>query len=80
MTNMTKISGDKNTAEKLGVQGIDLFTLGLDQVAYIKSGLVDGMPGFTIHAADGTKVAVTTDKELAYAAILQQDMLPVSVH
>lgn len=54
--------------------------LGMAQVAYVKAVVIDGMPGFAIHAADGTPMAVAEDREVAVAAILQHEMFPLSVH
>ncbi|MEM1139912.1 MAG: DUF1150 family protein [Pseudomonadota bacterium] len=35
---------------------------------------------YAVHAADGTRMAVLTDREAAFVAALQNDMTPVSVH
>jgi hypothetical protein len=59
---------------------IDLVALGLNDVAYVKAVLINGMPGFTIHAADGTPMAMTNDRKMAFAAVIQNDLDPVSVH
>lgn len=59
---------------------IDLASVGLDDVAYVKPVLINGMPGFTIHAADGTPMAMTNDRKMAFAAVIQNDLDPVSVH
>jgi hypothetical protein len=57
-----------------------LAQLGLQQVAYVKAVVFNGAPGFAIHAADGTPMAVAGDREVAMAAILQHEMLPAWVH
>ncbi len=62
------------------VSSIDLFNLGVNHVAYVKSATVNGVKGFSIHAADGTPMAVTSDRAMARAAVIQHNMLPVSVH
>jgi hypothetical protein len=55
--------------------------LGLAQLAYVKPIVLgDGAPGFAIHAADGTPMALAPDRELARAAILQHEMTPALVH
>lgn len=59
---------------------IDLANWGINDVAYVKSATINGQSGFTIHAADGTTVALATDKELAIAAVIQNDLQPVSLH
>jgi hypothetical protein len=58
----------------------DLARLGVSQVAYVKPVLVNGAPAFAIHAADGTPMAVTGDRDVAFAAIVQHEMLPTLVH
>jgi len=54
--------------------------LGVAQIAYVKPVVMNGASGFAIHAADGTPMALTEDRDVAIAAILQREMLPVSVH
>ncbi|HVB68323.1 MAG TPA: DUF1150 family protein [Acetobacteraceae bacterium] len=57
-----------------------LARLGLSQIAYVRPVVVDGTPGFAIHAADGTPMAVAPDQATAVAAIMQHEMVPVTVH
>lgn len=57
-----------------------LKSLGMAQMAYVKSVVVDGEAAFAIHAADGTPMALAGDKATAFAAIIQQEMLPTLVH
>jgi hypothetical protein len=54
--------------------------LGVKQVAYVKPVMFNGAPGFAIHAADGTPMAVAPELGTAIGAILQHDMLPALVH
>jgi len=54
--------------------------LGMKQVAYVKPVIFNGSPGFAIHAADGTPMAVAPELETAIGAILQHDMLAALVH
>ncbi len=42
--------------------------------------MVNGVQGFAIHAADGTPMAVAGDREVAVAAVMQHEMLALSVH
>ena len=58
----------------------ELRALGVSEIAYIKPVTVDGEAVFAIHAADGTPMALTGDREVALAAVLQQQMVPTSVH
>ncbi len=58
----------------------ELAALGVSQVAYIKPVTVDGSAVFSIHAADGTPMALTEDRDVAVAAIRQHEMVPTLVH
>jgi hypothetical protein len=58
----------------------DLAALGLQDVAYVKSVLVDGKPAFAVHAADGTPIAVLSNRDVAFIAVRQHELEPVSVH
>jgi hypothetical protein len=57
-----------------------LAALGVSHIAYVKPVMVNGVLGFAIHAADGTPMAVTENRDVAIAAVMQHDLLPVSVH
>ena len=58
----------------------ELGLLGVNDVAYIKRIIEDGAEGFAVHAADGTRIAVMADRELAFIVVRQNEMEPVSVH
>jgi hypothetical protein len=58
----------------------DLAAWGVDDVAYVKSVRQDGNTVYAIHAADGTQMAIVRDRQVAWAAIRQHDLEPVSVH
>ena len=58
----------------------DFTRLGLEQVAYVKPVIVNGSAAYAIHAADGTPMAVAPDYSLAFAAIVQHEMVPAHVH
>jgi len=69
------------TTEKLRyISPQELALLGMQDVAYIKSIVVNDEPAFAIFAADGTQVAVLAEREVAFATVRQHDMEPVSVH
>jgi len=61
------------TADQLGA-------LGVSHIAYVKAVVVNGTAGFAIHAADGTPMALAGDRATAMAAIVQHEMMPLSVH
>ncbi|WP_085902417.1 MULTISPECIES: DUF1150 family protein [Kiloniella] len=58
----------------------DMTALGLEIVAYVKPVDVDGDACFGIYAADGTEITVVSDRDVAFAAVRQQDLEPLSVH
>ena len=57
-----------------------LAQLGVSQLAYVKPVVMNGTPGFAIHAADGTPMALAADRDVAIAAIRQHEMMPALVH
>jgi hypothetical protein len=60
---------------------LDAFaTLGLEQVAYVKPVITDDEVGFAIHAADGTRLALLSNRMTAFALIRRHDLEPASVH
>jgi len=58
----------------------ELGLLGMEDLAYVKPVLQDGIEAFAVCAADGTQMAVIPNRELAFAVVRQNDMEPVSVH
>ncbi len=58
----------------------DWAAFGLQQMAYIRPVLVNGVRGMAIHAADGTPIGAAPDARLAMAAILQHEMEPMWMH
>ncbi len=58
----------------------DLALFGMQDLAYIKTVMVDGTTGYAVHAADGTQIAMLPDREVAFATVRQHDLEPVSVH
>jgi hypothetical protein len=57
-----------------------LAKLGMDEIAFVKPVITDDGPAFSIHAADGTPMAIASNVPLASAAIIQHDMVPTLVH
>jgi hypothetical protein len=58
----------------------DLAMLGMQDIAYVKSVVVDGNVGYAVHAANGTQMALIANRDLAFAVVRQNEMDPVSVH
>jgi len=58
----------------------ELALFGMQDLAYVKPVLVDGVAAFAVHAADGTQVTVLPNREIALATVRQHDLEPLSVH
>jgi hypothetical protein len=58
----------------------ELAQLGMRQLAYLRPVSVEGNACVAIHAADGTPLALAGDLNQALQAIIQHEMVPVSVH
>jgi hypothetical protein len=58
----------------------ELAMLGVQDLAYIKRVVIDGATGYAVHAADGTEIAVLSDRDVAFATVRQHDLEPLSVH
>lgn len=57
-----------------------LARLGVQQIAYVKPVMMNGLMAYAIHAADGTPMAVADNREVAIAAVHQHEMLVSLVH
>ncbi len=58
----------------------DFASLGVLDVAFVKPVEVDGETAYSIHAADGTEMGIVNDRLVAFAAVRQHDLEPLSVH
>jgi hypothetical protein len=58
----------------------ELALFGVQDLAYVKRVIVDGVGGYAIHAADGTQIALLPDRDIAFATVRQHDLEPLSVH
>jgi hypothetical protein len=58
----------------------DLAALGVQDLAFVKRIIVNDETAYAVHAADGTQMALMTDRDIAFAAIRQHGLEPVSVH
>jgi len=68
-------------AEKLKqISPQDFAAMGMQHLAYIKPAVVNGVSAFTIHAADGTQIGMAPNRDVAFAAVLQHELEPVSLH
>jgi hypothetical protein len=53
---------------------------GVNDVAYLKPVTLEGEARYAIHAANGAPLAVMDSREVAQAAIMQNELEAVSVH
>ena len=58
----------------------DFLLLGINDLAYVKKGLVDDKEAYLVFSADGTQIAAMGGREIAFAAVRQNGMEPLSVH
>jgi hypothetical protein len=80
--NQTEPTGDL-VVEQVDIRHISieqLARLGVSQIAYVKPILMNGSQAYAIHAADGTPMAVAGNRDVAIAAVHQQEMLATLVH
>jgi len=85
---MSNVNENEDNDTKINLGSFDvrhmttaqLGALGVSHIAYVKPVTVNGTAGFAIHAADGTPMALAEDRATAMAAIIQHEMLALSVH
>jgi hypothetical protein len=58
----------------------DFMTLGVGDVAYIKPAVVQDKLSYVIFSADGTILGAAEDRDVAFAAVRQQGLEPMSAH
>lgn len=58
----------------------DFAVFGLHEVAYVKRVDEDGEGGYAIHAADGTRLSLMDDRDVAMVTIRRNDLEPLSAH
>ncbi len=51
-----------------------------EEIAFIRKEMQDGEDMWSIYYADGTKLAITDDREYAIVMAKQNNLTPVSVH
>ena len=54
--------------------------LGVNRLAYVRPAVIEGRTVYAIHSADGSEIGMMAEREIAFAAVKQHDMEPVSVH
>lgn len=58
----------------------ELADLGMQDIAYIKAVVINDVVSWSVHAADGTELALLPSREVAAATLAQHDIEAVSVH
>jgi len=58
----------------------DFLMLGINDVAYVKKERQDAREVFVIHSADGSSITAMDSHDVAFAAVRQNGMEPLSVH
>jgi hypothetical protein len=67
-------------AQLRAISAADWAAFGVQEIAYIRPVVVNGVRAISIHAADGTPIGAAPDARLAAAAIRQHEMEPLLVH
>jgi hypothetical protein len=58
----------------------DFLMLGINDVAYVKKELQAEREVFVIHSADGNSITAMNNHDVAFAAVRQNGLEPLSVH
>jgi hypothetical protein len=58
----------------------ELALFGVQDMAYVKPVVVEGVWNYAVHAADGTAITVVADRDTAFAMLRQHNLEPMSVH
>jgi len=76
MDNKSSHPDQGSSAEVMSLS--DFAAWGMPELAFVKK--VVGEAGWSIHAADGSQMGLAPTRDLAFAAIRQHELAPVSVH
>ncbi len=81
---MTKLSSDQvardQSAALRQISPAEWASFGVQQVAYLRPMLLDGVLGVAIFAADGSQLGAAPNLAAAAAAVVEHDLAPVLVH
>ncbi len=58
----------------------DFLLLGINDIAYVKKERQDDREVYAIHSADGAEITTLPDHDVAFAAVRQNGLEPLSVH
>lgn len=76
---MTKHQTEVEISEMAGNK-VDLESIGLSEVAYLRAAVVDEMPGYAIYAANGVAIGFAPERNQAIGAIMSNEMALAAVH
>ncbi len=71
-------AGTSRTESRISIA--DFAALGIEDIAYVKRITHEDEIMWAIHSANGTPIALVTERDLAFAIVRQNDLDPVSVH
>lgn len=72
------IPSREDILRNISAQGF--LTFGVHQVAYLRPVIAQGVPAWSLHAADGTALTVQNTAHLAAVMARQNDLEPVLLH
>ena len=78
MENRSRSSGRGTTPPPMSEHAFAM--LGVEELAYVRPVFVNGSLLWAVLGADGTSLALAPSRELAFAAAIQADRMPLSVH
>ncbi|MCA8928029.1 MAG: DUF1150 family protein [Alphaproteobacteria bacterium] len=58
----------------------DLQNWGLQQVAYLRPAVIDGLSGYAICSAAGVVIGFSESRDKALGAIVQNELEPMALH
>lgn len=73
-------NSDKRLPRFTPLTAEQLAGLGLGGIAYLRPIVLDGTPAVAIFGADGRQIGVAPTAAQAALAVVQHEMVPVSVH
>jgi hypothetical protein len=68
----------ETTSKTLSAEALAAF--GAPSLVYVKTVAMNGVEAFAVHAADGSPIGLLPSRDEAFAAALQNDLQPMSVH
>ena len=75
---MTKQSETELNARQMTAE--QLFHLGVQDVAYVKTVDDGSTTRYAVHNAEGDEIGIFADRDVAFAAVRQHDLEPLSLH